>query len=67
MAHLNITPKVDLSGLPQYAANDKTGSVSDAKYVSGENDIINNVDQMFSKVEMTGLNKPLVQFDSDGI
>ena len=40
MAHLNITPKVDLSGFPQYAANDKTGSVSDAKYVSAENDTI---------------------------
>ena len=26
----NITPKFDLSGLPQYAANDKAGVVSDA-------------------------------------
>ena len=40
MAHLNITPKVDLSGLPQYAANNKVDVVSDAKYVSAENDTI---------------------------
>ena len=45
MAHLNITPKVDLSGLPQYAANDKTGSVSDAKYVSAENDKVEAQDK----------------------
>lgn len=45
MAHLNITPKVDLSGLPQYAANDKTGLVSDAKYVSAENDKVEAQDK----------------------
>ena len=29
---LNITPKVDLSGLPQYAENDKVGTKNDAVY-----------------------------------
>ncbi|MBR1605791.1 MAG: hypothetical protein IJ660_06780 [Alphaproteobacteria bacterium] len=30
---LGITAKVDLSGLPQYAENDKTNTASDAEYV----------------------------------
>jgi hypothetical protein len=32
----NITPKFDLSGLPQYAANDKVEIKSDATYVSND-------------------------------
>ena len=32
----NITPKFDLSGLPQYAENDKAGIASDAVYVSND-------------------------------
>jgi len=33
MAHLNIKPKIDLSGLSQYAQNDKANTASDVEYV----------------------------------